>query len=85
MTTARTPSTSQRAGAEILFLAKNFQAGRVPNFGTNVPKNERGVTACSRIGAEILVLAKSFQEGRAPMFGAFAPKNERDIKKAGKR
>ena len=74
-----------KIGTQILIFAKSFQSGRVPDFGTNVPKNERGVTACSRIGAEILILAKSFQEGRAPMFGAFAPKNERDIKKAGKR
>ena len=34
-----------KIGTEILFLAKNFQAGRVPDFGTNVPKNERGVTS----------------------------------------
>ena len=72
-------------GTQILILAKTFQAGRVPNFGTNVPKNERSVTACSRIGAEILILVKSFQSGRAPDFGANAPKNERDIKKAGKK
>ena len=31
-------------GTQILILAKTFQAGRVPNFGTNVPKNERDVT-----------------------------------------
>ena len=74
-----------KIGAEILFLSKNFQEGRAPEFGANAPKNERSVTACSRIGAEILFLAKNFQAGRAPMFGAFAPKNERDIKKAGKR
>ena len=74
-----------KIGTQILVFAKNFQEGRVPDFGTNVPKNERGVTACSRIGAEILVFAKSFQSGRAPSNGANAPKNERDIKKAGKR
>ena len=74
-----------KIGTQILILAKTFQSGRVPEFGTNVPKNERGVTACSRIGAEILVFAKTFQSGRAPNFGANAPKNERDIKKAGKR
>ena len=27
-----------KIGAEILILAKTFQEGRVPNFGTNVPK-----------------------------------------------
>ena len=69
-------------GTEILIFAKSFQEGRVPEFGTAVPKNERGVTLRSRIGAEILILAKSFQMGRAPDFGAAAPKNERDIKKA---
>ena len=31
-------------GAEILILAKNFQAGRAPEFGANAPKNERSVT-----------------------------------------
>ena len=35
-----------RIGTEILILAKSFQSGRVPDFGTNVPKNERSVTAC---------------------------------------
>ena len=51
----------------------------MPDFGTAVPKNERGVTLRSRIGAEILILAKSFQEGRAPDFGAAAPKNELNV------
>ena len=31
-------------GTQILIFAKSFQEGRVPDFGTNVPKNERGVT-----------------------------------------
>ena len=66
-------------GTQILILAKSFQSGRVPDFGTNVPKNERGVTLRSKIGAEILFFAKNFQEGRAPNFGAAAPKNERYI------
>ena len=69
-------------GTQILILAKTFQSGRVPNFGTNVPKNERGVTLRSQIGTEILVFAKNFQEGRVPDFGTAVPKNERDIKKA---
>jgi len=30
-------------GTQILILAKTFQSGRVPNFGTNVPKNERDI------------------------------------------
>jgi len=30
-------------GTEILIFAKTFQEGRVPNFGTFEPKNERGV------------------------------------------
>jgi len=68
-----------KIGAEILIFAKSFQEGRVPEFGTNVPKNERGVTLRSRIGAEILIFAKNFQEGRAPDFGAAAPKNERKV------
>ena len=29
---------------QILIFAKTFQEGRVPDFGTNVPKNEREVT-----------------------------------------
>ena len=66
-------------GTQILILAKSFQSGRVPDFGTNVPKNERGVTLRSKIGAEILFFAKNFQEGRAPNFGAAAPKNERSV------
>ena len=32
-------------GAEILILAKTFQAGRAPSNGANAPKNERGVTS----------------------------------------
>jgi len=64
-------------GTQILIFAKSFQSGRVPEFGTNVPKNERSVTSRSKIGAEILVLAKTFQAGRAPSNGANAPKNER--------
>ena len=71
-----------RIGAEILFLAKNFQAGRAPSNGANAPKNERSVTLRSKIGTEILVFAKTFQEGRVPNFGTNVPKNERDIKKA---
>ena len=74
-------TSRSKIGTQILILAKTFQEGRVPNFGTNVPKNERSVTACSKIGAEILILAKTFQAGRAPSNGANAPKNERDIKK----
>ena len=35
-----------KIGAEILILAKTFQEGRVPNFGTFAPKNERGITTC---------------------------------------
>ena len=66
-------------GTEILVFAKTFQEGRVPDFGTNVPKNERGVTLRSKIGAEILVFAKSFQRDLAPKNGAFAPKNERGV------
>ena len=34
-----------KIGAEILILAKTFQEGRVPDFGTFEPKNERGVTS----------------------------------------
>ena len=64
-------------GTQILIFAKSFQSGRVPEFGTNVPKNERSVTACSRIGTEILLFSKSFQEGRVPDFGTAVPKNER--------
>ena len=30
-------------GTEILVFAKNFQEGRVPDFGTAVPKNERDI------------------------------------------
>ena len=32
-----------KIGTEILVLAKSFQSGRVPDFGTNVPKNERDI------------------------------------------
>ena len=64
-----------RIGTEILILAKSFQSGRVPDFGTNVPKNERSVTR-SKIGTQILILAKTFQEGRVPNFGTNVPKNE---------
>jgi hypothetical protein len=35
-----------KIGAEILFLAKTFQAGRAPSNGANAPKNERSVTTC---------------------------------------
>ena len=35
-----------KIGAEILILAKTFQAGRAPSNGANAPKNERGVTTC---------------------------------------
>ena len=75
----RSVTLRSKIGAEILFLAKNFQAGRAPSNGANAPKNERGVTLRSKIGAEILVFAKSFQSGRAPSNGANAPKNERYI------
>ena len=34
-----------KIGAEILILAKTFQAGRAPNFSAFAPKNERGVTS----------------------------------------
>ena len=68
-----------KIGTEILVFAKSFQSGRVPEFGTNVPKNERSVTARSKIGTEILVFAKTFQEGRVPDFGTFEPKNERGV------
>ena len=34
-------------GTQILIFAKTFQSGRVPEFGTNVPKNERSVTSGS--------------------------------------
>jgi hypothetical protein len=34
-----------KIGAEILFLAKTFQAGRAPSNGANAPKNERSVTS----------------------------------------
>ena len=74
-----------KIGAEILFLSKNFQEGRAPEFGANAPKNERSVTSRSQIGTQILIFAKSFQSGRVPDFGTNVPKNERDIKKAGKR
>ena len=73
-----------KIGTQILILAKTFQSGRVPEFGTNVPKNERSVTR-SKIGTQILIFAKSFQEGRVPNFGTNVPKNERGVKKAGKR
>jgi len=33
-----------KIGTQILILAKSFQSGRVPEFGTNVPKNERYIT-----------------------------------------
>ena len=33
-----------KIGTQILIFAKSFQEGRVPEFGTNVPKNERNVT-----------------------------------------
>ena len=36
-----------RIGAEILILAKTFQAGRAPSNGANAPKNERSVTSGS--------------------------------------
>jgi len=68
-----------KIGTQILIFAKSFQEGRVPEFGTNVPKNERGVTLRSQIGTEILVFAKNFQEGRVPDFGTAVPKNERDV------
>ena len=68
-----------KIGTQILIFAKSFQSGRVPEFGTNVPKNERSVTLRSKIGAEILFLAKNFQAGRAPSNGANAPKNERSV------
>jgi len=32
-----------KIGAEILILAKTFQAGRAPSNGANAPKNERSV------------------------------------------
>ncbi|HPL39941.1 MAG TPA: hypothetical protein PK884_11250 [Thermotogota bacterium] len=32
-----------KIGTEILIFAKSFQSGRVPEFGTNVPKNERDI------------------------------------------
>ena len=51
----------------------------MPNFGTNVPKNERGVTLRSKIGTQILIFAKSFQSGRVPEFGTNVPKNERSV------
>ena len=60
-------------GTQILILAKTFQEGRVPNFGTNVPKNERSVTSRSQIGTQILILAKTFQEGRVPIIGTIVP------------
>ena len=68
-----------KIGTQILIFAKSFQSGRVPEFGTNVPKNERSVTSRSQIGAEILILAKTFQRDLAPKNGAFAPKNERGV------
>ncbi len=71
-----------KIGTQILILAKSFQSGRVPEFGTNVPKNERSVTSRSQIGTQILILAKTFQEGRVPNFGTNVPKNERGVKKA---
>ena len=48
MTTARTRqkmnvTLRSQIGTQILILAKTFQGGRVPNFGTNVPKNERDI------------------------------------------
>ena len=84
MTTARTRqkmnvTLRSKIGAEILILAKTFQAGRAPSNGANAPKNERSVTLRSKIGAEILFLAKNFQAGRAPSNGANAPKNERSV------
>ena len=33
-----------KIGTQILIFAKSFQEGRVPEFGTNVPKNERYIT-----------------------------------------
>ena len=68
-----------RIGAEILILAKTFQAGRAPSNGANAPKNERGVTLRSKIGTQILIFAKSFQSGRVPEFGTNVPKNERSV------
>ena len=62
-----------KIGTQILIFAKSFQEGRVPEFGTNVPKNEWSVTLRSKIGAKILVFAKANQNGRAPTFGAIAP------------
>jgi len=35
-----------KIGTEILVFAKTFQEGRVPDFGTFEPKNERSVTTC---------------------------------------
>ena len=32
-----------KIGTQILIFAKSFQSGRVPEFGTNVPKNEQEV------------------------------------------
>ena len=66
-------------GTEILVFAKNFQEGRVPDFGTAVPKNERSVTSRSKIGTQILIFAKSFQSGRVPEFGTNVPKNEQEV------
>ena len=34
-----------KIGTQILIFAKSFQSGRVPEFGTNVPKNERSVAS----------------------------------------
>ena len=34
-----------KIGTQVLIFAKSFQSGRVPEFGTNVPKNERSVTS----------------------------------------
>jgi len=62
-----------KIGAEILILAKTFQAGRAPSNGANAPKNERSVTSRSKIGTEILILAKRCQKGRVPTFGTFEP------------
>ena len=72
-------TSRSQIGAEILILAKTFQAGRAPSNGANAPKNERGVTSRSKIGTQILIFAKSFQSGRVPEFGTNVPKNEQEV------
>ena len=70
-------------GTQILIFAKSFQSGRVPEFGTNVPKNERSVTSGS--GSVVLPFFQLCQfltnpKRKHPLFArqaAYTPRGKR--------